>query len=212
MVTQYIWRRGTLLAAFAFVAGAAAIYGTRAPTSNGLGTTPGAGPVPSAAPAAKSEAPPANALAAFVRKTSPEQLPNVAFQNGAGTPLTLETFRGRVVLLNLWATWCLPCRKEMPALDRLQAALGSADFEVVALSIDRTGAAGSQKFLDSVGVKKLKLYVDPTARLGNEFKAIGLPTTLLIDRQGREIGRLIGPAEWDDGDAQRLVRDAMAAK
>ena len=195
-------RRNTLLAALTVVAGAAAIYGTKAPPSNG--------PAQKAAAEVKTEAAPGNGLGAFVRKAQPEPLPNVVFQNGDGQPVSLDSFKGRVVLLNLWATWCLPCRREMPALDRLQTALGSADFEVVALSIDRAGAAGGRKFLDGVGVSKLKLYVDPSAKLGNELKAVGLPTTLLIDRQGREIGRLIGPAEWDDAEAQKLVKQAMA--
>ncbi len=202
MSRHYLFRRGTPLAVFAFVVGAAAIYVTKprpgnAPsspiTTGATETTPGGAP-----------------LSTFVRKPSPEPLPNVAFQNGDGQPLTLENFRGKVVLLNLWATWCIPCRKEMPALERLQSAIGADDFEVVALSIDRSGAAGARKFLDSIGVGKLKLYVDPTAKLANDFKAIGLPTTLLIDRQGREIGRLIGPAEWDDAASQTLVKAALA--
>ena len=204
MDMRNLGQRGTLLAVLAFVASALAIYVTKAPPGNGsqLKTTADV----------KAEAPHGNGLGAFVRKAQPEPLPNVAFQDGDGKPVSLDSFRGRVVLLNLWATWCLPCRKEMPALDRLQAALGSADFEVVALSIDRAGAAGARKFLDGLRVSKLKLYADPSAKLGNEFKAIGLPTTLLIDRQGREIGRLVGPAEWDDAEAQTLVKTAMAVK
>ena len=149
---------------------------------------------------------------AFVRKPSAEPLSNASFQNASGQPVSLETFRGRVVLLNLWATWCLPCRKEMPALDRLQAALGGPDFEVVALSVDRGGSGPSRKFLENTGVAKLALYVDPTAKLANEFKAVGLPTTVLIGRDGREIGRLLGPAAWDGEDATRLVKTAIAAK
>ena len=198
MSRHSVTRPGVLLVGFVLLIGAAGIYATRPRVGNGAlhGTDASAG---------------ANPLAAFVRKASPEPLPNAAFQNAEGQAVTLDSFRGRVVLLNLWATWCLPCRKEMPALDRLQTALGSDAFEVVALSIDRSGVAGARKFLDSVGISKLKLYADPTAKLANEFKAIGLPTTLLIDRGGREIGRLIGPAEWDDADAQRLIKAALAA-
>ncbi len=149
---------------------------------------------------------------AFIRKPSAEPLANDMFQNASGQAVSLESFRGRIVLLNLWATWCLPCRKEMPALDRLQAALGGPDFEVVALSVDRGGAGPSKKFLDGTGVATLALYVDPTAKLANAFKAVGLPTTILIGRDGREIGRLLGPAEWDAEDAKALVRAAMAGK
>jgi thiol-disulfide isomerase/thioredoxin len=163
-------------------------------------------------PEPKLEASQSTPLSTFIRKPVPEALPDVSFQNGDGQPISLASFRGRVVLLNLWATWCLPCRKEMPALDRLQAALGSPDFEVVALSVDRAGAAGARKFLDSVGVEKLTLYVDPTAKLANDLKAVGLPTTLLLDRAGREIGRLIGPAEWDDAASMALVKLAVDAK
>ena len=139
-------------------------------------------------------------------------MPAASFINGNGATVSLDDWRGKVVLLNLWATWCVPCRKEMPALDRLQGALGSSDFEVVALSIDRAGAAGARRFLDSIGIKNLKLYADPTAKLANTFRAPGLPMTILVDRQGREAGRLIGPAEWDSAEAQALITKALAAK
>jgi thiol-disulfide isomerase/thioredoxin len=195
---------GPLLA----VAALAAIYGTMRAPSNAPVAAPSA--AQTAAPSAASENAHPSITQAFVRKAG--DLPNAAFQNASGQSVSLESFRGRVVLLNLWATWCIPCRKEMPALDRLQAALGGADFEVVALSLDRGGAAASKKFLDATGATKLALYVDPTAKLANEFKAVGLPTTLLIGRDGREIGRLLGPAEWDAEDAKTLVRAAMAGK
>jgi len=149
------------------------------------------------------------AMAAFVFKSAPEALPDVAFKDGEGSELTLKGWQGRVVLLNLWATWCAPCRKEMPALDRLQAELGSDRFEVVALAVDRAGAEGARKFLEETGVKSLALYVDPTARAGTQLKAIGLPTTILIDRAGREVGRLTGPAEWDTAEAKRLIQSVI---
>lgn len=145
-------------------------------------------------------------MTAFVFKNAPEPLPEVAFTDGAGKPMTLADFKGRKVLLNLWATWCAPCRKEMPALERLQKELGSDKFEVVALSVDRGGIEASKKFLDQIKVSALKLYVDATGRANSTLKAVGLPTTVLIDEQGREIGRLVGPAEWDSEDAKRLVR------
>ncbi len=190
--------------------GAVAIYVTKPQPGNGPSATAGGtATVTPQAQAPKATAPDGAPIGAFVRKPKPEALPNVTFQDGNGQPVALESFRGKVVLLNLWATWCVPCRKEMPALDRLQAALGSDEFEVVALSIDRSGVAGARKFLDSIGIAKLKLYADPSAKLGNDLKAIGLPTTILIDRQGREIGRLIGPAEWDDADAKALVQAAL---
>jgi hypothetical protein len=97
----------------------------------------------------------------------------------------------------------------MPALDRLQREMGSADFEVVALSVDRTGLAGARKFLDEAKVGRLALYADATARMGAALRAAGLPATLLLDRQGREIGRLLGPAEWDSEEAKRLIRSVL---
>ncbi|HEU4378926.1 MAG TPA: TlpA disulfide reductase family protein [Hyphomicrobiaceae bacterium] len=148
-------------------------------------------------------------MAAFVFKKEPEAVPEVRFQDGNGAEKTLADWRGKVVLVNLWATWCAPCRKEMPALDHLQKELGSSKFEVVAISIDRTGLPGARKFLDETGVKDLALYADPTTKLSSVLRAVGLPVTVLIDAQGREIGRLVGPAEWDSEDAKRLIRAVM---
>lgn len=150
-------------------------------------------------------------MAAFVFKKEPEPLPDFKFFDGTGAERSLADWRGKVVLLNLWATWCAPCRKEMPALDRLQQALGSEHFEVVALSVDRGGAEVSRKFLDQIDVKALGLYVDPTTRATSQLKAVGLPVTILIDGDGREIGRLTGPAEWDSEDAKRLIRAVLGA-
>ena len=150
-------------------------------------------------------------MARFVFKPAPEALPAFAFADGAGKERTMADWRGRVVLLNVWATWCLPCRKEMPGLDRLQAELGSDRFEVVALSADRAGADASRRFLDQIKVTRLGLYVDQTVRVPSTLKVVGMPATLLIDRQGREIGRLLGPAEWDSPEAMALIRAALAA-
>jgi thiol-disulfide isomerase/thioredoxin len=148
-------------------------------------------------------------MAAFVFKKDPETLPEVRFQDAHGAEKSLADWRGKVVLVNLWATWCAPCRKEMPALDRLQKELGSPKFEVVAISVDRTGLAGARKFLDETKVENLALYADPTTRLSSQLKAVGLPITVLLDTEGREIGRLVGPAEWDSEDAKRLIRAVM---
>jgi thiol-disulfide isomerase/thioredoxin len=148
-------------------------------------------------------------MAAFVFRKAPEALPEATFQDATGKERTLADWRGKVVLVNLWATWCLPCRKEMPSLDRLQKELGSDKFEVVAVSVDRKGLDASKKFLDETQVKDLGLYVDASARLTSTFKVVGLPATLLIDVQGRELGRLLGPAEWDSGDAKRLIRSVL---
>lgn len=148
-------------------------------------------------------------MATFVFRPKPEPVADVTFVDKAGAERRLSQWKGKVVLLNLWATWCVPCRKEMPALDRLQAALGSDRFEVVALAVDRAGAAGAQKFLSETKVDRLALYVDSSAKASSQLKAIGLPTTVLIGQDGLEVGRLIGPAEWDGADAQRLVRSLL---
>jgi thiol-disulfide isomerase/thioredoxin len=149
-------------------------------------------------------------MAAFVFTKTREPLSDILFLDGAGSQRSLKDWHGKVVLLNLWATWCAPCRKEMPALDRLQVALGSDQFEVVALSVDRTGLDGAKKFLDQINVQSLKLYADPAARIGSQLRVAGLPATLLLDREGREIGRLTGPAEWDSADAKRLILAALS--
>jgi thiol-disulfide isomerase/thioredoxin len=148
-------------------------------------------------------------MAKFVFRREPEPLPEISFVDAAGKARTLADWKGKVVLLNLWATWCLPCRKEMPGLDRLQAELGSDKFEVVALSVDRAGVEASRKFLDQIKVTKLGLYADPTTRASSTLKVIGMPATLLIDARGREIGRLVGPAEWDSPEAKALIGSVL---
>jgi thiol-disulfide isomerase/thioredoxin len=145
------------------------------------------------------------AMTTFVFKEAPAPLPDIGFLNGNGEPVSLKDWRGKLVLLNLWATWCAPCREEMPALDRLQGALGSDRFEVVALAVDKAGLEGARKFLKETKVERLKLFADPTARDGTMLKVVGMPTTILIDGQGREIGRLVGPAAWDSEAAKRLI-------
>ena len=144
-------------------------------------------------------------MTAFVMRKEPVALPDIAFKDGQGNPVTLADWRGRVVLINLWATWCAPCRREMPALDRLQVKLGGDDFEVLAISVDRKGAEASAKFLSETGAENLALYVDETFKVARDLKAPGLPVTILVDRQGREIGRVTGPAEWDSEDALALI-------
>ena len=150
-------------------------------------------------------------MTTFVYKKQPMPMPAVSFNGPDGNPMSFNDFNGKVVLVNLWATWCAPCRKEMPYLNTLQQELGSNEFEVVAISVDRGSADKSRKFLDEVKATSLTLYHDPTAQLGSKLKAIGMPSTILMDRQGRELGRLVGPAEWHSEDAKRLIRAAIAA-
>lgn len=142
----------------------------------------------------------------------PRALPNIRFVDGKGQAVTLRDFRGKVVLLNIWATWCPPCRAEMPTLDRLRAELGGPDFEVVALSID----AGQQdlylvqEFYLQTDIKSLGIYMDSSGKASRDLNIAGLPTSLLIDREGREIGRKIGPAEWDSPEIVKLIRGYLA--
>jgi thiol-disulfide isomerase/thioredoxin len=148
----------------------------------------------------------AEEFANFTFFDQPRPVPEVRFTDGEGRDLSLDRFRGKVVLLNLWATWCAPCRREMPALDRLQARLGGDDFEVLALSVDRGGAAKVKAFFDELGIERLELYIDSSTRALRTLGAYGLPTTLLIDRTGKEVMRVIGAAEWDGAEVVDLVR------
>jgi len=148
----------------------------------------------------------------FGRASSPKALPELRFVDAAGKAQTLADFRGKVVLLNVWATWCEPCREEMPTLDRLQARLGGDRFQVVALSVDQQGAAIARKFYDEFAIKALPLYVDPTAKAAFTLNAPGLPVTLLVDRQGREIGRHLGAVKWDAPEVVERLQRAMTAE
>jgi thiol-disulfide isomerase/thioredoxin len=146
--------------------------------------------------------------AVALAKTAHPAIP-LAFQDADGKPVDLAAFKGRAVLLNLWATWCVPCRAEMPALDRLQAKAGSGAFQVVAVNVDTARLDKPKAFLDEIGVKNLTRFADPK---GDSFealrlagKALGLPTSLLIDANGCEMGVMGGPANWDGEDALRLI-------
>ena len=121
--------------------------------------------------------------------------------DGDGRNLTLADFEGRVVLLNIWATWCPPCREEMPTLDALQARLGGSDFHVLPLSIDRAGLEPVRRFYRETDIRNLDLYIAEDTRAMLALAVVGLPTTILIDRMGRELGRLAGPAEWNSPEA-----------
>lgn len=141
---------------------------------------------------------------------TPRELLSPPFIDGDGRELTLADFRGRVVLLNVWATWCVPCREEMPTLDRLQARLGGEDFQVLPLSIDRAGLEPVRRFYDEIGLRHLGMYLAEDLRAMQALAVVGLPTTLLIDREGREIARLVGPAEWDSPDVVEQLESVIA--
>jgi thiol-disulfide isomerase/thioredoxin len=144
---------------------------------------------------------------------SPLKVPDLAFIDGAGQPMTLADFKGRTVLLNLWATWCVPCRKEMPTLDAVQAKLGGPNFQVVAVNIDTRDPGKPKQFLQDIGVHSLAYYADPSAKTFQDLKAVGrafgMPTTMLVDPQGCELGTVAGPAEWASDDAVKLLQAAL---
>lgn len=148
----------------------------------------------------------------FIFHEASKPIASIAFEDDQGRQRNLSEFRGKVVLLNIWATWCGPCRREMPSLDRLQRLLGGADFDVVALSIDRSGIETVRKFYADVGIRNLPSYLDSSGKAARELATIGVPATLLIDRAGRELGRLIGPAEWDEPDIVQFLKRIIAQK
>lgn len=153
-------------------------------------------------------------VAALSLASEPRRLPPLAFADAAGALMSLADFKGRLLLVNLWATWCVPCRKEMPALDQLEQDLGGERFQVVAINLDTKDPAKPRAFLDEIGVKSLAFYADPGTKsfqaLRTAGRGFGLPTTLLVDGDGCEIGYLAGPAEWASEDAQALIKAALA--
>jgi thiol-disulfide isomerase/thioredoxin len=183
----------------------AVLYGKAAAPGKVEGECPGASKTVAAklATLAKGD------IAALAVDAKPHSALSLSFEAPDGKKTTLADFKGRALLVNLWATWCVPCRAEMPALDRLQAKAGGADFEVVAINVDTARRERAPAFLDGIGVKSLTRYADPSADVFETLrlagKALGLPTSLLIDKEGCEIGVVAGPANWDAPDALAAV-------
>ena len=152
-------------------------------------------------------------VAALAVAETPLRVPDVAFRDAGGAQRHLADWRGRTVLFNLWATWCVPCRKEMPALDALEAMLGGPAFEVVTVNIDTRDPDKPRTWLKEVGIGRLAYYADPSAKVFQDLKvagrAAGMPTTLLVDPSGCEIGTLAGPADWASEDAVKLISAAL---
>jgi thiol-disulfide isomerase/thioredoxin len=153
-------------------------------------------------------------VAAVALNEKPMRVPDLMFHDASGKAVKLSDFRGRTLLVNLWATWCVPCRKEMPALDALMGKLGGPDFAIVAINIDSRDPEKPKKFLAEIGAKNLAYYEDPSGNVFQDLKrvgrALGLPTTLIVDKKGCEIGHIAGPAEWASEDAIKLVKAASA--
>ncbi len=200
-------RRRAAGGALAALGVAAVLYGVAAPGKGGAAACPAAaGETARLDPLIHGE------VAAFGLAQPARAAPDIAFKAPDGTPTSLADFRGRAVLVNLWATWCVPCRKEMPALNALQAKLGGPDFQVVAVNVDTTRLERPAAFLRDNGIADLALYSDASADVLQAVKRqgglLGLPTTLLIDRNGCELGRMAGPAAWDSPDAEAMIRAA----
>ncbi|MFH6785641.1 MULTISPECIES: thiol:disulfide interchange protein TlpA [Methylobacterium] len=187
----------------------AALYGL-GDRSNGGACPLGVATAARVAPLARGE------VAALQVAPDPKPAPAITFTGPDGQPRTLADLKGRTVLLNLWATWCAPCKAEMPALDRLQGALGGQDFEVVALNLDTRNPDRPPLWMKENGITRLAYYSDPAGRalpaLQTIGDVVGLPTTFLIDPAGCEIGVMKGPAEWASGDAVTLVRAALGRR
>jgi thiol-disulfide isomerase/thioredoxin len=204
-------RRKAMLAAAAIgvMAGLAAVYGIA-----GLARNAGDEACVPALRTARHIAPLARGEVAAVRPADTGlRVPALAFKDGGDDRHSLADWRGRVVLLNLWATWCVPCRKEMPALDGLQAKLGGKSFQVVAVNIDTRDPDKPKSWLKDNGIANLTYYADPSAKVFQDLKAIGraigMPTTLLVDGAGCEIASIAGPAEWASEDAVKLIQAAL---
>ena len=152
-------------------------------------------------------------VAALTMATAPLKLPDLAFEDGDGKPRKLSEWRGRTVLVNLWATWCVPCRKEMPALDSLQTKLGGPKFEVVAINIDTRDPEKPKNFLKEAHLTQIGNFSDQKAKVFQDLKAVGralgMPTSVLVDSQGCEIATIAGPAEWASDDAVKLISAAV---
>jgi thiol-disulfide isomerase/thioredoxin len=208
----------TVIAALlAAIAGFATIYWTLQPSGNDSvqSAASGAPETQAAAPRKTGGTGPlaglnSGEMAGLLLWPKPRDVPKLSLETGAGQTLGLADFKGKVVLLNLWASWCHPCREEMPSLDRLQAKLGGKDFQVVPLNIDQGGMDKPKQFLKQVGATHLGLYHDKTGTAFTDLHTVGMPTTLLLNRDGKEIGRMIGPAKWDSPDAIRLIKAAIA--
>lgn len=203
--------RGLAAAIVIVLVALAAVYGMQRLRGNQAGPAACQGAVTTAsrlAPLAQGE------IAALTMARAPFRVPDLVFASDKGDQKTLADWRGRAVLLNLWATWCVPCRKEMPALDALEEKFGSPDFEVVAIDIDTRDPDKPRAFLKEIGVTHLTYYADPSAKVFQDLKlagkAFGMPTTLLVDRAGCELGDMAGPAEWASNDAVKLIGAAIS--
>ena len=147
-------------------------------------------------------------LGEFIPVTPPQPAPEVSFTDADGKPASLADLAGKPAIVNLWATWCQPCLREMPALERLQSSL-AGKLTIAAVSQDRAGAKLVGPFVAAMGLRQLKIYLDPKSGLGHAFKVRGLPTSIVIDAQGRVVGRIEGPAEWNSATMMEVLKPLL---
>ena len=140
----------------------------------------------------------------------PQPVSQVPFRDPDGGEFTLADWQGKYVVLNFWATWCAPCRHEMPMLDNLQAEFGGEDFEVVTIATGRNEVTGIRRFFEETEVTRLPILLDPRSELAREMAVLGLPITVVLDRDGQEIARMRGDAEWDSESAKAIVAALLA--
>lgn len=134
-----------------------------------------------------------------------QPVPDVAFTAEDGSQISLAEYRGKYVLVNFWATWCAPCRQEMPSLDALQGEFGGASFEVVTIATGRNPPPAMKKFFEEAGIRNLPLHRDPKQALSRQMAVLGLPITVIVNPEGQEIGRLLGDADWHSDEARALI-------
>jgi len=197
----------------AIAAGAFAVYGMRGTQSNVRADT--AASCAKTVDLAKKIMPLVKGeVASLTVNATPFKVPDLAFEDSGGKARKLSEWQGKTVLVNLWATWCVPCRKEMPALEALQTKLGGPKFEVVAINIDTTNPEKPKAFYKDTNLTKLGYFTDSKAKVFQDLKsagrALGMPTTVLMDNNGCEIGFMAGPAEWASDDAVKMITAAMA--
>jgi thiol-disulfide isomerase/thioredoxin len=198
-------------ATVAAIAGFGTVYVSFAPSDNGESGISGGGSAGALTGNGPLTGLNKGPMAPLLIRPKPLDLPPLDFADKDGKPVSLADFAGKIVLLNIWATWCLPCREEMPALDALETKLGGKEFQVVAVNIDKGGPDKAAAFLAETGASHLTLYTDPTGKLFAAVKTVGMPTTLIVDRQGKEIARLVGPADWASPEALAVIEAAIAA-
>ena len=196
------------------IAGAAAVYVKETGYGNATVSADASECAPSVEQAQSLKTLTKGEVAAMTAVTEPRKLTNIIFKDARDADTSLKDFAGKTVLLNLWATWCVPCREEMPALNALEKEMGDDHFQVVAVNIDTGGADKPKTFMAETGVDSLGLYRDSSMGVFNDLKkeglAFGLPVTLLVNEKGCLLGSMNGPAEWDSDDAKALIEGAKS--